>query len=126
MLTSNQLKSIRKKKYKRNFRKNLESCPQKKGQCLKILTLSPKKPNSTNSKIEKGRLTSCYYNLYRFLDSYYELLVVALTCSFTETLPIEVIITIDINSVLDINQPKHETLSEPKSLEVVSKVSPMD
>ena len=60
MPTTNQLLFIRKKKYKRNFRKILEKCPQKKGQCLKVITLSPKKPNSANRKAAKIELSNGY------------------------------------------------------------------
>jgi len=33
--------------------------PQKKAICLKVLTMSPKKPNSANRRVLKVRLTSC-------------------------------------------------------------------
>ena len=36
----------------------LRSCPQKKGICLKIVTRTPKKPNSGIRKLVKLRLTS--------------------------------------------------------------------
>jgi small subunit ribosomal protein S12 len=47
------LNNPRKKKYKKNRSFNLLMNPQKKGVCLKILTLSPKKPNSANRKVAK-------------------------------------------------------------------------
>jgi len=36
----------------------LERCPQKKGVCLKVTTMKPKKPNSAIRKIAKVRLTT--------------------------------------------------------------------
>jgi small subunit ribosomal protein S12 len=36
----------------------LEQCPQKKGVCIKILTRSPKKPNSANRKLALIRLSN--------------------------------------------------------------------
>jgi len=46
----------RKKKYKKNRSFNLLSNPQKKSVCLKILTLSPKKPNSANRRVAKIKI----------------------------------------------------------------------
>ena len=58
MPTLNQLikKPRKKKKIKNNF--ILFNSPQKKGICIKILTRSPKKPNSALRKIAKIRLSS--------------------------------------------------------------------
>lgn len=59
MPTRNQLS-----KYKRNRRLNksktpaLKACPQKKGICVRIVTRTPKKPNSGIRKLVKLRLTS--------------------------------------------------------------------
>jgi len=39
-----------KKKYK-NKRPNLKKCPQKKATCLKVYTMTPRKPNSAIRKI---------------------------------------------------------------------------
>lgn len=36
----------------------LESCPQKKGVCLRVYTKSPKKPNSAVRKVAKIKLTN--------------------------------------------------------------------
>lgn len=59
MPTRNQLS-----KYKRNRQLNksktpaLKACPQKKGICVRIVTRTPKKPNSGIRKLVKLRLTS--------------------------------------------------------------------
>lgn len=45
-------------KSKKNRVKKLEKCPQKKGVCLKIARVSPKKPNSANRFIAFLRLSS--------------------------------------------------------------------
>nr|UNJ15568.1 ribosomal protein S12 [Cyanidiaceae sp.] len=36
----------------------LQSCPQKKGVCVKVYTTTPKKPNSALRKVARVRLTS--------------------------------------------------------------------
>jgi small subunit ribosomal protein S12 len=45
------------KKHK-NKKKLLKGCPQKKGTCLKVFNIAPKKPNSANRKICKIILLS--------------------------------------------------------------------
>lgn len=52
MTTLRQLISKKKKKV------SLENFPQKKGICLKVYTVKPKKPNSAERKIAKVKLTS--------------------------------------------------------------------
>lgn len=47
------LRSPRVKKSTKNRSFNLLENPQKKSVCLKVLTLSPKKPNSANRKVAK-------------------------------------------------------------------------
>ena len=49
-------KNPRFKKYKKNRSFNLLQNPQKKAVCLKILTISPKKPNSANRRVAKVKL----------------------------------------------------------------------
>ena len=59
MPTVNQL--VRKnRKAKRKFSKSpvLTSCPQKRGVCLQVRTMTPKKPNSALRKIARVRLTN--------------------------------------------------------------------
>ena len=59
MPTSNQL--IRKGREKRTTKSNspiLQKCPQKRGVCLQVRTLTPKKPNSALRKIARIRLTN--------------------------------------------------------------------
>ena len=42
---------------KKKYRSKLKGNPQKKAVCLKILTISPKKPNSANRRVAKVNLT---------------------------------------------------------------------
>ena len=58
MPTLNQLIKNPKKKKKIKNNSILLNSPQKKGICIKILTRSPKKPNSALRKIAKIRLSS--------------------------------------------------------------------
>ena len=54
MTNLNQLiKKRRERKYKKSRGNILLKNPQKKSVCLKILTMSPKKPNSANRKVVK-------------------------------------------------------------------------
>jgi len=59
MVTFNQLKSgariTKKHKYPR---KALEHCPQKKGVCIKVTTMTPRKPNSAVRKIARVKLSN--------------------------------------------------------------------
>ncbi len=59
MSTINQLvnKSRKKKKNKNNV-PALNSCPQKRGVCIKVYTTTPKKPNSALRKVCRVRLTN--------------------------------------------------------------------
>ena len=36
----------------------LQSCPQKRGVCVRVFTQTPKKPNSALRKVARGRLTN--------------------------------------------------------------------
>ena len=59
MPTINQL--IRKGREDRTTKSNspiLQKCPQKRGVCLQVKTLTPKKPNSALRKIARVRLTN--------------------------------------------------------------------
>ena len=59
MPTINQLCNIqRKKKFRSQRRPALSHCPQKKGVCLKIVTRTPKKPNSALRKLAIVRLSN--------------------------------------------------------------------
>jgi small subunit ribosomal protein S12 len=79
MTTYNQLRrgNVRLKKYSRNYVLLLKHCPQKKGQCTKILIKTPKKPSSGKRKVAKvllstGKRITCHipgmggHNLQRF------------------------------------------------------------
>jgi len=60
MLTINQL-SLKKSRKQKKFKKKtpaLNSCPQKKGVCIKIFIRSPKKPNSACRKVAKVKLST--------------------------------------------------------------------
>lgn len=50
-------KNLRKKK-KKNKKLHLAKCPQKKGTCLRVFILAPKKPNSASRKVVKVLLLS--------------------------------------------------------------------
>ncbi len=59
MPTINQL--IRRGREKKTYKSNspiLDKCPQKRGVCLQVRTLTPKKPNSALRKIARVRLTN--------------------------------------------------------------------
>ena len=59
MPTINQL--VRKKRvYQRRYSKSpvLEKCPQRRGVCLQVKTMTPKKPNSALRKVARVRLTN--------------------------------------------------------------------
>ena len=58
MTINQEHKNLRKNKIKKNRKKALEKCPQKKGTCKQILTRSPKKPNSAQRKIAKIQLSN--------------------------------------------------------------------
>ncbi len=59
MPTINQLiRSGRKSRKKRSKSPALEGCPQKRGVCLQVRTMTPKKPNSALRKIARVRLSN--------------------------------------------------------------------
>lgn len=59
MPTINQLvRKPRKKVTQKSKSPVLESCPQKKGVCLQVKTMTPKKPNSALRKIARVRLST--------------------------------------------------------------------
>ena len=59
MPTINQLVRKGRKKVKRKVKaRALESCPQKKGVCVRVYTTTPKKPNSALRKVARVRLTN--------------------------------------------------------------------
>ncbi|MDZ7814922.1 MAG: 30S ribosomal protein S12 [Planctomycetota bacterium] len=59
MPTINQLvRKRRKKQSKKSKSPVLESCPQKRGVCLQVKTMTPKKPNSALRKIARVRLSN--------------------------------------------------------------------
>jgi small subunit ribosomal protein S12 len=45
---------------KRNKVPALQGCPQKRGVCTRVYTVTPKKPNSALRKVAKVRLTNAY------------------------------------------------------------------
>jgi len=59
MPTINQLvRNRRKKMTKRSNTPALQSCPQKRGVCVRVYTTTPKKPNSALRKVARVRLTN--------------------------------------------------------------------
>lgn len=61
MPTINQLvRKSRQKKVWKTTAPALESCPQKRGVCVRVYTTTPKKPNSALRKVCRVRLTNGY------------------------------------------------------------------
>jgi small subunit ribosomal protein S12 len=59
MITKNQLlKNIRIKKKHKLIRKALQKCPQKKGVCINVSIMTPRKPNSAKRKIARIKLSN--------------------------------------------------------------------
>nr|YP_010888161.1 ribosomal protein S12 [Fushitsunagia catenata]WJJ67938.1 ribosomal protein S12 [Fushitsunagia catenata] len=59
MPTTNQLiRKIRKKLFEKKNSVALKNNPQKKGVCIKVYTINPKKPNSAERKVAKVQLTT--------------------------------------------------------------------
>ncbi|MFB6305566.1 MAG: 30S ribosomal protein S12 [Flavobacteriales bacterium] len=52
------IKKGRKKQIKKSKSAALESCPQKRGVCVRVSTTTPKKPNSAMRKVARVRLTN--------------------------------------------------------------------
>lgn len=61
MVTINQLfKNPRRVKSHKNKKRALTQSPQKKGVCIKVTTMTPRKPNSAIRKIARVKLTNGY------------------------------------------------------------------
>jgi len=61
MPTINQLiKKGRTRKRKKTKAPAMQGCPQKRGVCTRVWTMSPKKPNSALRKVARVRLTNGY------------------------------------------------------------------
>jgi small subunit ribosomal protein S12 len=59
MPTTQQLiRSARKPKSTRSKARDLGRCPQRRGVCLRVFTMTPKKPNSALRKVARVRLTN--------------------------------------------------------------------
>lgn len=59
MPTINQLiRNGRKTMLKKNKSPALQSCPQKRGVCTRVMTVTPKKPNSALRKVARVRLSN--------------------------------------------------------------------
>ncbi|KAJ3299282.1 30S ribosomal protein S12 [Borealophlyctis nickersoniae] len=59
MATLNQvIRGCRKPKVKKSKTPALEGCPQKRGVCVKVYTMKPRKPNSAQRKVAKVQLTN--------------------------------------------------------------------
>ena len=51
-------KKLRKKQLKKTSAPALQSCPQRRGVCTRVMTFTPKKPNSALRKVARVRLTN--------------------------------------------------------------------
>lgn len=61
MPTINQLlRGAREDRVRRGKAAALQGCPQRRGVCLKVMTMTPKKPNSALRKVARVRLTNGY------------------------------------------------------------------
>ena len=59
MATLNQaIRGCRQPRYRKQKSPALQKCPLRKGVCLKVYTVKPKKPNSAQRKVAKVRLTN--------------------------------------------------------------------
>ncbi len=59
MPTINQLiRKGRKRQFKPNKSPALQACPQKRGVCTRVMTITPKKPNSALRKVARVRLSN--------------------------------------------------------------------
>ena len=59
MPTINQLvRKARRQQYRKPKHPALHACPQKRGVCLQVKTMTPKKPNSALRKVARVRLTN--------------------------------------------------------------------
>ena len=56
LLVNKRLKKVRSPRLK-----SLQNSPQKKGVCIKVFVISPKKPNSANRKVARVRLSNKQY-----------------------------------------------------------------
>ena len=54
------IRSCRKKLTEKSKAPALKSCPQRRGICLRVYTVTPKKPNSALRKVARVRLTTTY------------------------------------------------------------------
>jgi small subunit ribosomal protein S12 len=52
------IRSARKKVFNKKKAPALKACPQRRGICLRVYTITPKKPNSALRKVARVRLTS--------------------------------------------------------------------
>nr|YP_009370764.1 ribosomal protein S12 [Eukaryota sp. BB2]AQL10449.1 ribosomal protein S12 [Eukaryota sp. BB2] len=58
MITINQATKSRVIKKAKIKRKALQACPQKKGVCIRIFEMTPRKPNSARRKVVRVRLST--------------------------------------------------------------------
>lgn len=54
-------KTTRIKKYHKTSVPSLEACPQKRGVCIRVKVVKPKKPNSAQRKVARIRLSNNIY-----------------------------------------------------------------
>jgi len=58
MININKFLKCKVEKIKKKKRKALEKCPQKRGVCLKVMTMTPRKPNSALRQVARVRLST--------------------------------------------------------------------
>lgn len=58
MININQFLKCKVEKITKKKRKALEKCPQKRGVCLKVMTMTPRKPNSALRQVARVRLST--------------------------------------------------------------------
>ncbi len=61
MPTFNQIiKNIRRKKFHKKVKKELQNIPNRRGVCIKVFTQTPRKPNSAIRKVTRVRLSNSH------------------------------------------------------------------
>jgi small subunit ribosomal protein S12 len=60
------IKKNRKPRKYKNKRPNLQKCPQKKGTCLKVFVMTPRKPNSALRKVSRVLLSN-YHRIHAYI-----------------------------------------------------------
>jgi len=68
MVTINQIvKGHRRAKYYKDHRIAITKCPQKKGTCIKVYIMTPRKPNSALRKITRVVLHHTWHRIFAYI-----------------------------------------------------------